>query len=230
MSTVHTPRNVSTPSTTGWSRVATLTLAGFLAAAVMFFSASSAMALTNPLLSGRQTSSSDLAPFTKWTSVLSRYEAQQASAGSECMGQGCLNKKWEELLAELEGKDVETQVTEVNKFFNSITYVTDQKNYGSSDYWQTPYEMFTRGGDCEDYAIAKYISLKRLGVSESDMRILVVRDQSLGGIIHAILEVDVDGEAKILDNQAKSVKSVASITRYNPVFAINEQKWWAYNK
>jgi len=230
MSTEHTHRTVTTQNSISWSRLATLTLAGFLAATVMIFSASSAMALANPLLSGRQTGSSDLAPFTKWTSVLPRYEAQRADSEGKCMGQGCLNQQWEALLAELEGKEVSTQVAEVNKFFNAITYITDQKNYGTSDYWQTPYEMFERGGDCEDYAIAKYISLKRLGVSESDMHILIVRDKNLGGIVHAILEINVDGEAKILDNQAKTVKPVASIFRYSPVFAINESQWWAYNK
>ena len=230
MSTESTHHESTSPKATGWSRFVVIAPAGFLALVIMLFSASSAMALTNPLLSPRQTSSSDLSPFTKWTSVLSRYESQVAESEGKCIGRGCLNQKWEALLSELEGKDVSTQVAEVNRFFNGITYVADQKNYGSSDYWQTPYEMFERGGDCEDYAIAKYISLKRLGVSESDMRILVVRDQSLGGIIHAILEVDVDGEAKILDNQAKVVKPVASIYRYNPVFAINESQWWAYNK
>ena len=230
MSTESSHSNVSTLITTGWSRIATLTLAGFIAASVMVLSASSALAIVNPLMSERQSSSSDLAPFTKWTSVLERFEEQQADAGEKCIGKDCMNQKWEELLTELEGKDVATQVDAVNKFFNAITYITDQRNYGVSDYWQTPYELFERGGDCEDYAIAKYISLKRLGVSESEMHILIVRDKNLGGIIHAILEVDVDGEAKILDNQAKVVKPVASIFRYNPVFAINEREWWAYNK
>jgi predicted transglutaminase-like cysteine proteinase len=230
MSTEHTHRRTTTSFTSGWSRVAPLTVAGFVAALVIFFSATAAMALVNPLLSARQTDSTDLAPFTKWTSVLARYEAQHVDAAQDCMGEKCLNQKWEELLTELEDKDLDTKISQVNAFFNAISYVNDRKNYGTTDYWQTPYEMFARGGDCEDYAIGKYISLKRLGVSESDMRILVVRDQSLGGVIHAILEVDVDGEAKILDNQSRTVKAVASIYRYNPVFAINESKWWAYSK
>lgn len=210
------------------ARITTLAISGLLVTLVMVASASSAMALTNPLLASRQVSSSDISPFTKWTSVLARYEDQRADADSKCIGTGCLNQKWEALLSGLEGKPVQTQINEVNKFFNAITYIGDQKNYGAADYWQTPYEMMERGGDCEDYAIAKYISLKRLGVSESDMRILIVRDGNLGGIIHALLQVEVEGEAQILDNQARSVKPVASVFHYNPVFAINETQWWAY--
>lgn len=187
-----------------------------------------ALALTTPLLNRQQVGSSDITAFTKWTSVLQRYEEQRIASEGTCVGQGCLNVKWEELLTSLEGKPVQEQITAVNRFFNNIHYIADSDNYGVSDYWQTPYEMFARGGDCEDYAIGKYISLKRLGVSESDMRIVVVRDQNLGGIIHALLEVSTGEDRQILDNQSKSVKSITAIYNYLPVFAINESKWWAY--
>ena len=109
-----------------------------------------------------------------------------------------------------------------------MPYIADVDNYGIDDVWQTPYELMERGGDCEDYAIAKYISLKRLGVSESEMRILIVKDQKLGGELHAILEVKVDEVAVILDNQAKVALPEAKINHYQPIYAINEAKWWAY--
>jgi predicted transglutaminase-like cysteine proteinase len=189
---------------------------------------SSAMALTSPLLSKRQEGSSDITAFTKWTALMPRYETQNSASGDQCIGKGCLNQKWEALLTELEGKSPQTQIDRVNAFFNRMTYVTDQKNYGAADYWQTPYELMERGGDCEDYAIAKYISLKRLGFSESDMRILIVRDGKLGGTIHAVLEVKLDGDAQLLDNQARDVKLVAQVMHYSPVYAINESRWWAY--
>jgi predicted transglutaminase-like cysteine proteinase len=188
----------------------------------------SAMALTSPLLSKRQEGSSDISAFTKWTALMPRYETQQASAASQCIGKDCLNQKWEALLSELDGKPMQVQIDRVNGFFNRMAYVTDQKNYGIADYWQTPYELMERGGDCEDYAIAKYISLKRLGFSESDMRILIVRDGKLGGTIHAVLEVKLDGDAQLLDNQARDIKSVAQVMHYMPVYAINESRWWAY--
>jgi len=123
---------------------------------------------------------------------------------------------------------VEEQISAVNSFFNAMKYVSDSDNYGVSDRWNTPYELMERGGDCEDYAIAKYISLKRLGVSEDALRILIVKDGKLDGTIHAILETSAGDVPEILDNQNKAVVPVASVFHYQPVFAINENKWWAY--
>ena len=53
------------------------------------------------------------------------------------------------------------QLAAVNRFVNQWPYRTDADNYGRSDYWATPLEFFRRSGDCEDYVIAKYRSLRR---------------------------------------------------------------------
>lgn len=69
----------------------------------------------------------------------------------------------------------------VNDFFNRIPYETDQEHWGMVDYWATPVEMLaSNGGDCEDYAIAKYLSLKELGIPVERMRIAYVRALRLG--------------------------------------------------
>ena len=52
----------------------------------------------------------------------------------------------------------------VNRFVNGWAYRADADNYGRSDYWATPLEFFRRSGDCEDYVIAKYRSLRLLGL------------------------------------------------------------------
>jgi predicted transglutaminase-like cysteine proteinase len=188
-----------------------------------------AVAMPNPFFALKQTeANTDLAAFTKWTSIMPRYEQEREAADTKCTNDYCPTRQWEKLLGYLENKSTKEKVDAVNRFFNAMTYISDQDNYGVDDYWQTPYELMARGGDCEDYAIAKFISLKRLGVSEDDMRILIVRDAKLGGIIHAILEVNIDGVAYILDNQSPKVKTAASIYRYHPVYAINERRWWAY--
>lgn len=187
-----------------------------------------AQALTNPLVDTRQVSSSDISAFTKWTSLSPRYELQRASIGSACADTKCLNVKWERLLTQLQGVPERVQIKRVNDFFNRVRYISDQDNYEVGDFWQTPYELMSRGGDCEDYAVAKYISLKRLGLKPEQMRILVVRDGKLGGTIHAVLEVRVGGDTLILDNQAAKVLPVNRVMHYAPVFAINEARWWAY--
>lgn len=70
---------------------------------------------------------------------------------------------------------IDDQLYEINNFFNEIPYYTDKEHWGQSDYWATPVEMLgTNGGDCEDYVIAKYFSLRALGIPDSKMRMMFV--------------------------------------------------------
>ena len=71
---------------------------------------------------------------------------------------------WAALLRGLDGVPPRAQVEAVNRFVNGWTYRADADNYGRSDYWATPLEFFRRSGDCEDYVIAKYRSLRLLGL------------------------------------------------------------------
>lgn len=206
-----------------------LVVAGVATLATLMLPTTPAWALLNPLILSQVSSYEDVSPFTKWTSVLPRYEAQRAEAAERCIGPDCLNHRWEAMLRSVRNKSTLHKVEAVNRFINRIPYVTDQENFDLEDVWQTPYEMMANGGDCEDYVIAKYISLKRLGVPESLMRILVVRDQNLDGQVHAALEVMVDGRAMLLDNQIAAVTSTQMVFHYEPIFALSESKWWSYN-
>ncbi len=202
--------------------------ASILLFAVFLMLPGMAHAISNPLLSSQQTSSGDLSAFTKWTSLMPRYNREKAEADKQCKDDDCDARRWERMLSEQSGNSLEAKLDAVNDFFNDIKYVEDKDNLGVEDYWQTPYEFMSRGGDCEDYAIAKFISLKRLGVPESSMRIIIVQDNNLGGIMHAVLEVKSGGERYLLDNQASSVTNEANIYHYRPIYAINSRSWWAY--
>ena len=58
----------------------------------------------------------------------------------------------------------------VNDFFNQTPYASDKETWGVSDYWATRYEFIGKDrGDCEDYVIAKYFTLKELGVPTSKL-------------------------------------------------------------
>jgi predicted transglutaminase-like cysteine proteinase len=191
--------------------------------------ANAASAQPNPLIHSRLTASNDIRPFTKWTEVMPRYEMQRQSASDDCYGDGCKNHQWEKMLSSLAGSNLDTQLVAINDFFNAMPYIKDAENFGTNDYWQTPYELMERGGDCEDYAIAKYISLRRLGIAENTMRIIVVKDEALGGTIHAVLEVIGEDGAQILDNQDTAIRAAAEVFHYQPMFAINESAWWSYS-
>ena len=91
-------------------------------------------------------------------------------------------------------------------------------------------EFFKRGaGDCEDFAIAKYMMLRAYGVPEERLRLAIVNDTKKG-IHHAILIVYTDRGPIFLDNQIKDTLYTASSNRYVPIFSINGSSWWLHEK
>lgn len=115
----------------------------------------------------------------------------------------------------------------VNKLVNQTRYIVDQRNWGQSDYWATPVEFLKRGGDCEDFAIAKYAALKSLGFPEERLRIAIVQD-TVKNIPHAVLVAYTNEGAYILDNQIKTLVDAERAGRYRPIYSINRQAWWLH--
>jgi predicted transglutaminase-like cysteine proteinase len=141
-----------------------------------------------------------------------------------CGGGGLDTAAVVDAAARLAGVD---RLRRVNEAVNVLPYREDASNYGATDYWATLPEFVARGGDCEDYAIAKYMLLKRAGVPADAMRIAVVRDLALG-VSHAVLAVEEGGVSYILDNQSGEVLPDRDVARYQPVYSINERGWWLH--
>jgi predicted transglutaminase-like cysteine proteinase len=163
--------------------------------------------------------------FPKWLDMLGRFD----DGRKPCESSTCTAKGWKEFIAELQGKDEATQLKEVNSAFNAHRYTLDIDNWGIEDYWETPYQFLKKNGDCEDYAIAKYFTLKALGIPIEDMRVVALQDLNLN-LGHAVLVVYVGDTPMLLDNQIASVVPANSIHHYNPVFSINETGWWLHRR
>ena len=163
--------------------------------------------------------------FPKWLGMLDRFQ----DGRKLCNSATCSTKGWKELIAELQGKDLQTQLREVHRIFNAKRYILDIDNWGEEDYWATPYQFIKKDGDCEDYAIAKYMALKALGVPIEDMRVVALEDLNLK-LGHAVLVVYVGDEALMLDNQISSVVPANSVRHYLPIFSINETGWWLHRR
>jgi predicted transglutaminase-like cysteine proteinase len=117
----------------------------------------------------------------------------------------------------------------VNSFWNTWPYVEDIVNWKQEDYWEIPAEFLKKSGDCEDYSIIKYFTLKELGVAPESMRIVVVRD-TIRNFAHAVLVVYLNGDAFILDNLSNSVLSHTKLRQYSPQYSVNEFGRWAHMK
>ena len=151
--------------------------------------------------------SSKLDKFRKWTGVLARYHKDESQVRQKCRVtrvNRCSPQKWQAFLKEIASLPLREQINQVNTYFNRHQYIIDPVNYGVRDYWATPFQFFRKDGDCEDYAISKYLSLRKLGVPVDNLRIVVLRDLNLK-VAHAILVVYYKGEPLVLDNQISQV-------------------------
>ncbi|MEX1147006.1 MAG: transglutaminase-like cysteine peptidase [Sphingomonadales bacterium] len=170
--------------------------------------------------------------FVKWNDMVDRHHWQEARRHRRepCRLTAefdCRRDQWTALLADVAGAEPTDQIRAINTFMNDAEYITDLRNWGDADYWATVREFLQKDGDCEDYAIAKYYSLKALGFDPETMRVVVVQDTNLDAP-HAVLAIDFGGETLILDNQITDVVSAASIIHYRPIYSINETAWWLH--
>jgi len=172
----------------------------------------------------------NLAFFPQFVEMLRRYSADLTQLNGACQGRGdtaCLLQEWATFITSMQGLERRTQIERVNRYINAVDYIEDQTNWGAEDYWATPAEFFGRAGDCEDYAIAKYMTLRSLGFPIESMRIVVLMDTNLG-IGHAVLAIYTESDVLVLDNQIDQVVSQSSIHHYQPVYSLNEMNWWRH--
>jgi predicted transglutaminase-like cysteine proteinase len=183
-----------------------------------------------PLFGTREVHSTDISAFTKWTGVLAGFAAEQHRMAGACAPgerEGCAPGEWQQLLDELRGLDIHAKLERVNAAINRHPYIPSLRNWGESNRWETPFEFFRRGGQCQDYAIAKYLLLRAAGVAAGQLRLVVLRDMRLG-LDHAVTAAYVDGTVLLLDNQMRRVTPASSVHHYQPYYSINEQGWWLH--
>lgn len=170
----------------------------------------------------------------KWTEILDKMllENQQVKQCKVSL-KSCDNKFYKEWLAYLDSaKDIKDQtelLDSVNAFFNDWEYILDIDNWGLSDYWEIPSEFLEMSGDCEDYAIIKYYTLKKLGYDVSKLRIVILKDTVRNGA-HAVLAVYKGDSVYILDNLSTIALTDDLLTQYVPYYSINENNKWIHFK
>jgi predicted transglutaminase-like cysteine proteinase len=113
---------------------------------------------------------------------------------------------------------------EINRAINlAIRPMTDLAQYGEIDVWSSPLETFAHAaGDCEDYAIAKYVALRLAGVSADDLRLVVMRD-TVRGDGHAVAAARLDGHWLMLDNNRMAMVEDIDMRNYRPLFVLDER-------
>jgi predicted transglutaminase-like cysteine proteinase len=135
------------------------------------------------------------------------------------------------LLDELANAPVEKQLIEVNRFFNQFRYREDIDQWGEKDYWATPQEFIgTQTGDCEDFVIAKYFALRKLGVPDKSLYLTYVKalKQNVAHMVLSYFETP-RSTPKILDNYNPKILPASQRRDLLPVYSFNANSLFLNN-
>lgn len=199
---------------------------------VLAFSDGARADATPSLFGSTEIRSPNLGSFTNWTGVMRRFEHAKELGDGLCASAGpdrsrCAWDDWQNIIADVGLLGEMAQVRKVNDIMNGRRYTLDRVNWGAEDYWATVFEFLRKNGDCEDYALAKYMTLRALGWPADKLRLVIVRDTKLN-LNHAILAIYTDEGVYIGDNQVDGLVKASSIRHYRPIYSINENGWWLH--
>jgi predicted transglutaminase-like cysteine proteinase len=170
----------------------------------------------------------------KWLGVAHKLEDEFAQLAI-CDGdrENCASDAALKLLAIVDGgrqREGRARLGEINRAINlSIRAVDDMVQYGQADVWSSPLVTFYRGaGDCEDYAIAKYVALRMAGIAAEDLRLVVMID-TVRREGHAVAAARLDGHWLILDNRRTMMVEDLALRNYRPLFVIDDSGVMRYS-
>jgi predicted transglutaminase-like cysteine proteinase len=132
------------------------------------------------------------------------------------------------IVTEARGHEGRVRLNFVNqRVNNAIRYTSDMTQWATPDEWSAPLAAgkgsFETGlGDCEDYAIAKYVALRAAGVPAKQLRVLLVHD-NIARLDHAVLAANENGHWYVLDNRWTAAVEDNDVRRFTPLFALDDQ-------
>jgi predicted transglutaminase-like cysteine proteinase len=169
----------------------------------------------------------------KWLGVLQRLQDEQVQLAL-CDGdrERCASEAALQFLAIVDSgrqRDGRGRLGEINRAVNlAIRPMSDLAQFGEVDVWSSPLVTFYHGaGDCEDYAIAKYVALRMAGIAPEDLRLVVMVD--VRGEGHAVAAARLDGHWLILDNRRMAMVEDVSVRNYRPLFVIDQSGVMKYS-
>lgn len=140
--------------------------------------------------------------------------------------------QWLTLVDTHKSSDIETQIQEVNNFFNQLEFIDDLNLWGIDDYWTSVAEFIgAGGGDCEDFTLAKFYTLVFLGVPAQKLQMIYVNAITYQEA-HMVLayQESPSHEPVVLDNIDKQIKRASQRTDLEPIYAFNADELWSTKK
>ena len=137
-------------------------------------------------------------------------------------------RAWFKILASSYQLNERQKLEKINNFFNLLRFVDDIDLWGDENYWATPIEFIgVNGGDCEDFAIAKYFSLLELGIPDEKMRITMVKSLTLNQYHMVVAYYQSPSSVPlILDNIDGTIKPAPQRRDLLPIYSFNGKQLW----
>lgn len=138
-------------------------------------------------------------------------------------------EEWQSLVTTDDSNNDLEKLKKVNDYFNNnIQFVNDIDHWKKDDYWATPVEtLCSQAGDCEDFSIAKYFTLKALGVSEEKLLITYVKALQLNQAHMVLTYYEKPGAIPlVLDNLNGEILPATERTDLLPVYSFNGGGLW----
>ncbi len=136
--------------------------------------------------------------------------------------------EWQDMIRDDASYSDEEKLVKVNVFFNKFRIVSDREHWNMEDYWATPVEFIaSNGGDCEDFSVAKYFTLKALGVPDKNLSLTYVNAVSLDQA-HMVMSYYESPEAVplVLDNLINEIEPAYKRADLKPVYSFNNTGLW----
>jgi len=135
---------------------------------------------------------------------------------------------WLALMDSYAEEDEMEKLVIVNNFFNKMRFVNDIDHWGREDYWATPVEFLaSSAGDCEDFSIAKYYTLKMMGVPVDRLRITYVKALRLNQAHMVVTYYPTQSSVPlVLDNLNGNVLPASKREDLLPVYSFNADGLW----
>lgn len=136
--------------------------------------------------------------------------------------------QWVELIRTDNSRTDMEKLNKVNAFFNRLRFIDDNLHWGQEDYWATPVEFLaSEGGDCEDFSLAKYFTLKAMGVNERRLYLTYVKNLNIDDYHMVMTYFEVPGiNPLILDNLTDDIQPAVQRTDLLAVYSFNGTGVW----
>lgn len=139
-------------------------------------------------------------------------------------------RQWRQLIAKGQSNNWSERelLSRVNIFFNRLYFLDDIKLWGKKDYWATPLEFLgAGGGDCEDFSVAKYFTLRELGIADEKLRLVYVKALELNQFHMVVAYYPTPAAVPfILDNLEGTIRLATERNDLAPVYSFNGQHLW----